>query len=117
MRFLVDAQLPRRIARELAAAGHDAIHCLDLPKGNRTPDAEIASVAAREGRVVVTKDQDFVAGHLLNAMPPKLLLISTGNASNATLSRLLSENLTAIHAALRDNDLVELGPTTLTIHG
>ena len=117
MRFLIDAQLPRRLARELAAAGHDATHCLDLPLGNRTPDAEVASVAAREGRVVVTKDGDFVAGHLLAAMPPRLLLISTGNASNASLSRLLAANLPALEAALRDNDFVELGPATITVHG
>ncbi|HEX4349105.1 MAG TPA: DUF5615 family PIN-like protein, partial [Verrucomicrobiae bacterium] len=56
MKFIVDAQLPRRLARELAAAGHDAMHTLDFPAGNRTPDEDIAAVAVREGRVVVTKD-------------------------------------------------------------
>jgi predicted nuclease of predicted toxin-antitoxin system len=30
MKFVVDAQLPRRLARELAAAGHDVMHTLDL---------------------------------------------------------------------------------------
>jgi predicted nuclease of predicted toxin-antitoxin system len=34
MKFLVDAQLPRRLARLLTATGHDAIHTLDLPRGN-----------------------------------------------------------------------------------
>ena len=88
MKFLVDAQLPRRIARELAASGHEASHTLDLPLGNRTPDADIAALAAREGRVVVTKDSDFVTTFLLHGLPPKLLLISTGNISNEDLSRL-----------------------------
>ncbi len=36
MKFIVDAQLPRRLALELAAAGHDAVHTLDLAKDNRT---------------------------------------------------------------------------------
>jgi hypothetical protein len=31
MKFIVDAQLPRRLARQLADAGHDAVHCLELP--------------------------------------------------------------------------------------
>ena len=31
MKFLVDAQLPIRLARFLQASGHDAIHTLDLP--------------------------------------------------------------------------------------
>jgi predicted nuclease of predicted toxin-antitoxin system len=58
MKFVVDAQLPRRLAHELAASGHDVTHTLDFPLGNRTPDGEIAALALREGRVVVTKDSD-----------------------------------------------------------
>jgi predicted nuclease of predicted toxin-antitoxin system len=58
MKFAVDAQLPRRLARQLATAGHDALHCLDLPLGNRTPDDDFAALAAKEGRVVVTKDSE-----------------------------------------------------------
>lgn len=41
MKFLIDAQLPRRLARRLEAAEHDAIHTLDLPAGNRTTDAVV----------------------------------------------------------------------------
>ena len=59
MKFIVDAQLPRRLARDLAAAGHDVTHTLDLPLRNCTPDSEVVALAAREGRVVVTKDSDF----------------------------------------------------------
>ena len=71
-----------RLARQLAEAGHDALHCLELPLGNRTPDDDIAALAAKEGRVVVTKDSDFVTSFLLRGEPSKLLLISTGNISN-----------------------------------
>jgi predicted nuclease of predicted toxin-antitoxin system len=28
MKFIVDAQLPRRLARELSSAGHDTLHTL-----------------------------------------------------------------------------------------
>jgi predicted nuclease of predicted toxin-antitoxin system len=35
MKFLVDAQLPRRLAQWLQAEGHEAVHTRDLPKGNR----------------------------------------------------------------------------------
>ena len=41
MRFLVDAQLPRRLAYWLNERGHDVRHTLDLPAGNRTSDAVI----------------------------------------------------------------------------
>jgi predicted nuclease of predicted toxin-antitoxin system len=98
------------------AAGHDAVHTLNLDKGNRTPDKDITSIAAAEGRVVITKDEDFVTGFLLRGSPPKLLLISTGNISNDVLSRLVAENLTALVAALAKHDFLELSTLAITIH-
>ncbi len=116
MRFVVDAQLPRRLVRELAGWGHDVVHTLDLPLGNQTPDATIAELAAREGRVVVTKDSDFVTTFLLQGMPPKLLLISTGNISNDALSRLIAANLALLIDALTNHDFIELSVSAVTIH-
>ena len=63
MKFLVDAQLPRRLARQLAVAGHGVLHTFDLPDGNRTSDLVIMERADREDRVVVTKDADFDRSH------------------------------------------------------
>ena len=116
MKFVVDAQLPQRLARELAAGGHDVTHTLDLPLGNKTPDGDIVALAAREGRVVVTKDSDFVTSFLLHGRPRKLLLISTGNISNDALSRLITANVIAVENALKQHDFVELSTTAITIH-
>ncbi len=77
MKFLVDAQLPRRLSLELARLRHDSLHTLDLLTGNRTPDADIAALATRDRRVVITKDRDFVASFLLRGAPPKLVLMTT----------------------------------------
>jgi predicted nuclease of predicted toxin-antitoxin system len=116
MKFIVDAQLPQRLARDLAAAGYDVTHTGDLPLGNRTQDGDIAALAAREDRVVVTKDSDFVTSFLLHGTPPKLLLISTGNISNDALSRLITANLAALEAALVKHNFVELSALAITIH-
>ncbi len=116
MKFVVDAQLPRRLARELAASGHDAVHTSDFPAANRTPDKEIVALAIRENRIVVTKDNDFVTSFLLQGAPPKLLLISTGNISNDQLSKLLASNLSTLESAFGQSDFVELSATTITIH-
>ncbi len=59
VRFLVDAQLPARLASRLAELGHDVVHTSSLPDGNRTTDQQIAGLADRDGRIVVTKDADF----------------------------------------------------------
>jgi predicted nuclease of predicted toxin-antitoxin system len=77
VKFVIDAQLPRRAAGWLRAAGCDAVHTLDLPERNRTTDARITELADREERAVITKDADFVASHTLHGKPAKLLLVST----------------------------------------
>lgn len=72
MNFLVDAQLPSRLALFLNAAGHDALHTSELPEGNRTPDAGIAELADAQNRIVLTKDRDFRDGYLLRGSPTRL---------------------------------------------
>lgn len=116
MRFLVDAHLPRRIARRLQAAGHDVLHTLDLPDGNRTTDAEINAISLREQRVVVTKDADFVNSFLLKHQPYKLLLISTGNIRNTDLETLLLTYLSSIVTAFDSHGYIELSRSALIIH-
>ncbi len=116
MKFLVDAQLPRRLVYLLREAGHDAVHTLDLPDGNHTSDAEVLNVAASEQRVVVTKDADFVNSFLVARRPEKLLLVSTGNITNADLVALLLPNLAAMVAAFAGSDFVELTRTALVVH-
>ena len=58
MRFLLDACVPRRLAAWLRAAGHDAIHLLDLGLGQLS-DREVFAKASAEKRIVVTFDLDF----------------------------------------------------------
>jgi predicted nuclease of predicted toxin-antitoxin system len=116
MNFLVDAQLPRRLANRLREAGHDARHTLELPRRNRTTDAEIIEIATREQRVVVTKDADFVNTFFLAGQPFKLLLISAGNISNADLERLLIPQIPSIVSAFQTHDYIELTPSALVIH-
>ena len=92
------------------------MHTMDLPLGNRTPDGEISALAAREGRVLVTKDSDFVTTFVLHGVPPKLLLVSTGNISNDALSRLFTANLSALEDAFETHSFVELSASAITIH-
>jgi predicted nuclease of predicted toxin-antitoxin system len=115
--FIVDAQLPHRIASWLRDHGHDALHTLDLPEANRTTDATILALAAKENRVVVTQDADFVDSFMLKRQPEKLLLVSTGNITNAELGRILVPNVTVIVSAFEVADFVELNRTGVVVHG
>ena len=109
MKFLVDAQLPRRMTGWFAAVGCDALHTLDLPDANRTSDGEVNDIAVREGRVVVSKDADFVDSHLLFGCPARLLLISTGNISNSELEAVVVPLLPDIVNAFETCRFIELG--------
>ena len=116
MKFLVDAQLPHRLARWLHAEGHEAVHTRDLPEKNRTVDTTINRISMREQRVVITKDEDFVDMLLLRHEPYKHLLVATGNINNGELQQLFQNNLDAIVQAFETFDFVELDRTTLTCH-
>lgn len=116
MRFLVDAQLPQRLAHWLGEAGHDVVHTSNLPSGNRTEDSEILEVSLRERRVVITKDADFIDSLILRQSPHGLLLISTGNIGNTELIRLFSENLEELIRVLDTCKFVELSQAALIVH-
>lgn len=117
MKFLIDAQLPRRAAAWFVAASHEAIHTLDLADGNRTSDVRIIELADAEQRAVVTKDADFVDTHVLHGRPAKLLLISTGNLSNAALQSLLQPLITRIAQELQTHSFIELDASGVVVRG
>ena len=116
MNFIVDAQLPLKLALALVASGHDAIHTLNLPDGNRSSDAFINRLADSEERIVVSKDADFVASHIIQNSPKRLLQISTGNLPNAMLLPLVLNHLDQIEAAFGTVAYVELTATRLIAH-
>lgn len=117
MRFLIDAQLPRRLAHFLNSREHDAIHTLDLPRGNRTSDIEIIDICARENRLLVTKTRRFTTSFLLRGEPSRLLLISTGNITNREFEALFTAHLEDVVDAFRSSKFVELDRNGITIQG
>lgn len=116
MNFLVDAQLPRRLAAWFRAAGFEAIHTLDLPNGNRTTDADLNALSIRNHSIVVTKDADFVNSFLLTHEPYKLLLVSTGNISNADLEATFVANIKIIEDGFRAYDFIEINCGAVIFH-
>src|SRR5262249_23644861 len=117
MKFLVDAQLPRRLVGWLTAAGCDAVHTLDLPDGNRTTDHQVIALADGEQRAVVSKDADFVDSHVLHARPAKLLLISTGNISDRDLEALMLPLIPGIVREFQTHSFLELGRSGIVVRG
>lgn len=117
MKFIVDAQLPRKLAKCLKELGHDARHTWSLDDSNRTPDTDISKIADLEGAVVITKDCDFLDTHILQNSPQRLLLVTTGNISNRQLLQIFEHNISEIINAMEQSNVVELNQDCLVIHG
>ena len=116
MKFLVDAQLPVRLARFLQANGYDTLHTRDLPQQNATSDSQINDISIEQERVVITKDSDFVDSFLTIQKPSKLLLITTGNIKNSELEQIFSNNLSTIVDLLGSHDYIEMNCNEIIVH-
>ena len=116
MKFIFDAQLPRRLSLLFKYKGYDSIHTLDLPGKNKTTDSDINEISISEKRVVVSKDLDFVESLLISSKPYKLLYVSTGNINNKELQDIFEKNLDQIIAYLMENRFVELTNKNIIIH-
>jgi len=93
MRFWVDAHFPVWLKGWLIAHGEDALHTSDLPQGNRTSDREIIAFAVQEGRIVITKDKDFIEYRIVHEQPDQLLMVSTGILNVPRIERLVARRL------------------------
>ena len=116
MNWLIDAQLPKRLAARLVALGHDAIHTLDLPEGNQTCDSELCKIADASNRILVSKDRDFLDSFYINATPLNLLWVKIGNVNNSDLLRRFEELLPDLQTAFSEFQCVEMNALGLTVH-
>ncbi len=116
MKFLVDAQLPIRLARLLQMSGYDVIHTRDLPGQNATRDSEINTISMQQERIVVTKDRDFLDSFLLRQQPYKLLLVTTGNITNTELVELFAKNLSQLADLFVKHSLIEINRDDIIVH-
>lgn len=118
MKFIVDAQLPVRLKTWLTLQGYDSIHTDEIAIETRAEptDSEIAEIALKENRVVISKDRDFFKSHILTGKPPRLLFITTGNIVNRDLLLLFEKNFETILRLFDSYDIVELNNQFIAGH-
>lgn len=113
MKFLIDAQLPKLLAKFFRLRGFDAIHTLELPAKNVTGDSEINRISLAEQRIVISKDSDFYNSFSAKQEPYKLLYLTTGNIRNKDLIELFDKNFLLIIHSLQNGSVVELNQTAV----
>ena len=107
MRFLVDAQLPPALARQIETLGHTAEHVADCGLAT-APDDAIRRYAATTGAVIITKDEDFAVRKVLQEGPP-VVWVRVGNTRRAALLRRMDADFNSIVAALeRGETFIEI---------
>ena len=108
MKFLVDNQLPVALARWLAGKGFDAVHVMDRNQG-QADDRLIWKDAIAEGRIMVSKDEDFFILATRPGDPGSLLWVRIGNCRTQALLALFDQAWPAIEKALGEGQrIVEL---------
>lgn len=68
MHFLADESCDFAVVRALCQAGHDVTAIAEISPG--VPDEEVAALAEREDRILVTEDRDL--GRLVHAGPSRI---------------------------------------------
>lgn len=116
MKFIIDANLPFRLAKSLKEKGYDIIHTDDLPDKERIKDNEIKKIAVNQKRIIITKDSDFLDSHLIQGIPSKLLLITTGNIINKALIILFDNHFDRIIDLFDLYDFIELNNEQIVGH-
>jgi predicted nuclease of predicted toxin-antitoxin system len=89
---------PGTLARWLRGRGCDAVHALERDLG-QTDDRKLWNISTEEGRIMISKDEDF----FILAMRPKdhgrLLWLRVGNCRTTDLLTLLNRKWPAIAEA------------------
>ena len=116
MKFLIDAQLPVKLAQLLRDKSYDVIHTKELPEQNKTPDREINQLSIEQQRVVITKDLDFVESFILVQRLYKLLLVTTGNIKNHDLVAIFDKNINDLVTYFEHHSYIEINRAKIIIH-
>lgn len=108
MKFLVDNQLPRALARFLTTRGFQCRHVVEVGL-EQASDAEVWRYAADHGMVLITKDEDFL--HLVRkpGVEVQVLWVRLGNCRTPQLLAAMDSTWPRIEAHLESGDrLVEI---------
>lgn len=88
---------------------------MELPAANTTDYKTIREICASQYRVLITKDTDFENSYYLKYEPAQLILVSTGNISNAELLQLFANSLPYFEELLHRRAFLEIAKDKIIV--
>ena len=115
MRFLLDENLPARVAGILTAAGHNASHVFDHSLGG-SPDESVMALARRERCILITYDADFAAMAVLAGEAlPSIVLFRDHRSRPEELVQMLLDSLGEIEQSLAEGAIAVFDPARVRV--
>lgn len=110
MKLLLDANVSWRLAAKLKEHFDDCVHINRTSLPIPAKDSEIWDFAQENNFMIVTNDEDFLDLMMVKGFPPKVILLRTGNQTNASVESLLIKHKDSIRdlTASDDYGLLEL---------
>lgn len=99
--LLFDENLSHRLPARLAAVFPGSVHVRQVGLLGASDD-EVWRHAAREGLVIVSKDDDFRQRSFLRGAPPKVVWLVLGNASTNEVAGVLAAGVQEIKRFVGD---------------
>lgn len=117
LKFIIDTQLPPKLAKFLRNKGFSAIHTTYFPNGHLLDDKTIIQIAIRDNLIIITKDSDFLDNYLIHGVPPKVLMLQFGNINNADLVNLFENNIANIEKTFTGGaDFITFNRTHISVY-
>jgi predicted nuclease of predicted toxin-antitoxin system len=114
MRFLVDENLPFSLIRFLQESGHDVFD-VAASSLRGSPDQHLWRLAAREKRVLITKDLDFPFPQI-RPYPPGLILIRVPDTfTGPQITRLFSTTFQRIRPKGFEGHITVVAPGQIRV--
>ena len=105
MKFLIDVQLPGKLADWLRARGFDAVHALELGLG-QADDTALWKLAGGEERIMISKDEDFFILATRPGDEGRLLWLRMGNCRTGNLLMILEKRWPDIEQTLQEGQQI-----------
>lgn len=104
MELLLDANLSWRLTKKLQSYFEACYHVDNIGLSVPAADIEIWNYALTNDLIIVTNDDDFLNLANTKGFPPKVVLLKTGNQSNAYLEQLLIKHKEEIVGLYRSTE-------------